>query len=412
TDRGITIAITQEIPGKGRMEAPNIETSLFGRVSLEKIAKGGKTVIAPEDLIDRAKMKELVAAEVEELRVRSVLTCQSRYGVCRLCYGRNMATGALVDIGEAVGIIAAQSIGEPGTQLTMRTFHTGGIAGEDITHGLPRVQELFEARTPKGRATIAKIAGRAEIHDEEAKRIVKVISDDGTVEDYAVSRRQRLQVDEGDLVEPGDQITEGSIDPDDILEVAGIRAVQLYLVGEVQQVYKSQGVPIHDKHIELIVRQMLRKVSVIEPGDTDMLPGDLEDRRIFEARNAETVASGKEPATARPILMGITKSSLATESWLSAASFQETTRVLTEAAIRGRSDALLGLKENVIIGKLIPAGTGMTRYSSVNVTPSEEVAEQLEMLRRQDEERRQREEAEAAERARFYQTEPEEADAF
>ncbi|HVE75250.1 MAG TPA: DNA-directed RNA polymerase subunit beta' [Actinomycetota bacterium] len=412
TERGITIQVTTEHPvTKERVEAGAIETKLFGRVALEKVTKDRKTLLEVNELIDRKKERELVDAGVDEVRVRSVLTCDSKYGVCAHCYGRNMAQGKLVDIGESVGIIAAQSIGEPGTQLTMRTFHTGGVAGEDITHGLPRVVELFEARTPKGRATVAKIAGRVEIHDEEAKRIVKVLGDDKE-EDYPVSRRQRLQVEEGDMVEPGDHITEGPIDPDDILEVAGIRAVQLYLVGEVQQVYRSQGVPIHDKHIELIVRQMLRKVSVIEPGDTDLLPGDLVERKIFEAINVEVTASGKEPATARPILMGITKSSLATESWLSAASFQETTRVLTEAAIRGKSDALLGLKENVIIGKLIPAGTGMTRYRSVEVAPSEEVAELLDILRKEDEERRAAEEAEMAARAQLYQPEEQEADVF
>ncbi|MDQ4148997.1 MAG: DNA-directed RNA polymerase subunit beta' [Actinomycetota bacterium] len=411
TEKGIDVPVTVET-GRGRVEAPNIETSLFGRVALQDHVENGQILLKAGELIDRPKERQLVAAGVDSVRMRSVLTCESKHGVCRLCYGRNMATGTLVDIGESVGIVAAQSIGEPGTQLTMRTFHTGGVAGEDITHGLPRVVELFEARTPKGRATVAKIAGRVEIHDEEAKRVVKVIGDDGREEQYAVSRRQRLQVDEGDVVEPGDQITEGSIDPDDILEVAGIRAVQLYLVREVQQVYKSQGVPIHDKHIELIVRQMLRKVSVIEPGDTELLPGDLVERKVFQAINEEVAAKGGEPATARPILMGITKSSLATESWLSAASFQETTRVLTEAAIRGKSDALLGLKENVIIGKLIPAGTGMTRYRSVKVVPSEEVSELLFMLRKQDEERRAQEEAEAAARAKYYDPDEEEAEVF
>jgi len=354
----------------------------------------GKVLLEPGVLIDRAKERELVAAGVGTVRVRSVLTCDSKYGVCGLCYGRNMGTGELVDIGEAVGIIAAQSIGEPGTQLTMRTFHTGGIAGEDITHGLPRVQELFEARVPKGRATVTRISGRVEIHDDDSiKRIVKVIGEDGREEEYPVSRRQRLRVDEGDVVQAGDQITEGSIDPHDKLEVQGIRDVQLYLVGEVQKVYKSQGVPIHDKHIELIVRQMLRKVSVIEPGTTDMLPGDLVERKVFEQANARVLEAGGEPASARPILMGITKSSLATESWLSAASFQETTRVLTEAAIRGKSDALLGLKENVIIGKLIPAGTGMTRYRSVQIKPSAEVSDLLAILKQEDEERRAAQEA-------------------
>ena len=403
TEKGIAIQVTVvNSENEMRTESPALDTKLFGRVLLDKVTKDRRTIAEAGDLVGRQKLHELVEAGVEEVRVRSVLTCESKYGVCANCYGRNMATGEFVDIGESVGIIAAQSIGEPGTQLTMRTFHTGGVAGEDITHGLPRVVELFEARTPKGRATVAKISGRIEIADEANKRIVRVVGEDENVEEYPVSRRQRLRVDEGSIVAPGDQITDGSIDPDDILEVAGIRAVQQYLVREVQQVYKPQGVPIHDKHIEIIVRQMLRKVSVIEPGDTEMLTGDLVDRKLFEAANDRVVQAGGEPATARPILMGITKASLATESWLSAASFQETTRVLTEAAIRGKSDSLLGLKENVIIGKLIPAGTGMTRYSSVQVKPSDEVAELLEMLRKEDEERIAQEELEAAERAAMY----------
>jgi len=403
TERGIPIPITVVHPVSGqRVEAPSLDTKLFGRTSLETVTSpDGEVIVAAGALIDRPVERKLAATGMDQIRVRSVLTCDAKYGVCQACYGRNMATGHQVDIGEAVGIIAAQSIGEPGTQLTMRTFHTGGVAGEDITHGLPRVVELFEARSPKGRATISKIAGRVEIEEAETKKIVKVIGEDGREEEYPVSRRQRLRVDDGDVVQPGDQITEGSIDPHDILEVAGIRAVQLYLVQEVQQVYKSQGVPINDKHIELIVRQMLRKVSVIEPGDTEFLPGDLVDRKAFELANTKVVAEGGEPATARPILMGITKSSLATESWLSAASFQETTRVLTDAAIKGKSDSLLGLKENVIIGKLIPAGTGMTRYRSIEVTPAAEVAQLLELLRREDEERRAQQEAEMANRPAF-----------
>ncbi|MEA2589669.1 MAG: DNA-directed polymerase subunit beta, partial [Actinomycetota bacterium] len=403
TERGIPIPITVVHPVSGqRVEAASLDTKLFGRTSLETVTSpDGEVIVAAGALIDRPVERKLAATGMDQIRVRSVLTCDAKYGVCQACYGRNMATGHQVDIGEAVGIIAAQSIGEPGTQLTMRTFHTGGVAGEDITHGLPRVVELFEARSPKGRATISKIAGRVEIEEAETKKIVKVIGEDGREEEYPVSRRQRLRVDDGDVVHPGDQITEGSIDPHDILEVAGIRAVQLYLVQEVQQVYKSQGVPINDKHIELIVRQMLRKVSVIEPGDTEFLPGDLVDRKAFELANTRVVAEGGEPATARPILMGITKSSLATESWLSAASFQETTRVLTDAAIKGKSDSLLGLKENVIIGKLIPAGTGMTRYRSIEVTPAAEVAQLLELLRREDEERRAQQEAEMANRPAF-----------
>jgi DNA-directed RNA polymerase subunit beta' len=292
-----------------------------------------------------------------------------------MCYGTSLATGHLAEMGEAVGIIAAQSIGEPGTQLTMRTFHTGGVAGEDITHGLPRVVELFEARTPKGKAEIASASGRIEIHEDERNRSIELVPDDGSESiTYKVSRRARLRVRDGDTVAAGDSLTEGSRDPDEVLDILGTREVQVYLVAEVQSVYRSQGVPIHDKHIELIVRQMLRKVNVIEPGDTEFLPGELIEARAFAETNESVVANGGEAATARPILMGITKASLATESWLSAASFQETTRVLTEAAIRGKSDSLLGLKENVIIGKLIPAGTGMSRYRSVRVMTTGEGA--------------------------------------
>ncbi|MGH2707155.1 MAG: DNA-directed RNA polymerase subunit beta', partial [Actinomycetota bacterium] len=395
TERGIPIQITSLHPlSKQRLEASSLDTSLFGRVLLDGVSKDGEVLFEPGELMDRARVRRLVEVGVEHVQVRSVLTCESKYGICQLCYGRNMATGALVDVGEAVGIIAAQSIGEPGTQLTMRTFHTGGVAaGEDITHGLPRVQELFEARTPKGRATVAKMSGRVEIADEDAKRVVRIVSEDGREEEYPVSRRHRLKVESGDVIASGDRITEGSVDPHDTLEVSGIRAVQLYLVGEVQQVYKSQGVPIHDKHIELIVRQMLRKVSVIDAGDTDLLPGDLLDRKIYDGINARVLNEGGKAASARPILMGITKSALATESWLSAASFQETTRVLTDAAIKGKSDPLLGLKENVIIGKLIPAGTGMSRYRSVQVVPAPEVVDLLELLRQEDTERRVAEEA-------------------
>jgi len=289
--------------------------------------------------------------------------------VCRMCYGWSLASGRLVDIGESVGIVAAQSIGEPGTQLTMRTFHTGGVAGEDITHGLPRVVELFEARRPKGEALITELPGTVTIEDDEEKkeRRITVTSDDGEQVQYKVSFRARLTVGDGDKVEVGQQLTEGSVNPHEKLRIEGVQALQRHLVEEVQQVYRSQGVTIHDKHIELIVRQMLRKVQVIEPGDTEFLPGDLVDRRRFEAANRDAVENGNTPASARPQLLGITKASLATDSWLSAASFQETTRVLTEAAIGAKSDQLLGLKENVIIGKLIPAGTGMGRYRNVQV---------------------------------------------
>ena len=306
------------------------------------------------------------------VKVRTVLNCEARNGVCGTCYGRALAEGRSVQIGEAVGIIAAQSIGEPGTQLTMRTFHTGGVAGEDITHGLPRVVELFEARTPKGKAEIAHLSGTLSVEETE-KGLVLTIDGGGEDNSYAVtvSRRARLRVHDGDTVRVGQQLTDGSIDPHEMLEVLGARETQRLLVREVQEVYRSQGVSIHDKHIELIVRQMLRRVNIIEPGDTQFLPGELVDRQRFTEENRKVVDGGGEPANGRQILMGITKASLATESWLSAASFQETTRVLTEAAIEGKSDGLLGLKENVIIGKLIPAGTGMRQYRTVRPLPTE-----------------------------------------
>ena len=294
------------------------------------------------------------------MRIRSVLTCDSKVGTCALCYGRSLATGKLVDIGEAVGIIAAQSIGEPGTQLTMRTFHTGGVAGDDITQGLPRVVELFEARTPKGVAPIAEATGRVTIEDTDKTRQIMLTPDDGSEEHaYPVSKRARLLITDGQHVEVGAQLTVGSIDPKQVLRILGPRAVQMHLVDEVQNVYRQQGVSIHDKHIEVIVRQMLRRITIIESGDADLLPGELAERGRFEDENRRVVAEGGRPASGRPELMGITKASLATESWLSAASFQETTRVLTEAAMNAKSDPLLGLKENVILGKLIPAGTGL-----------------------------------------------------
>jgi DNA-directed RNA polymerase subunit beta' len=308
---------------------------------------------------------------VSRVRVRSVLTCDSLSGVCAACYGMMLATGKLVDQGEAVGIIAAQSIGEPGTQLTMRTFHTGGIAGEDITHGLPRVVELFEARTPKGAAIMAESSGVVRLgENEKGERVLTIVADDGTEEEHVVMRRTHLfpGIADGVEVVAGQQLTGDSktpLDPKKILEVKGIRETQQYLSDEVQKVYREQGVSIHDKHVEVIVRQMLRRVGVSESGDSTYLPGQKADAREFADTNRRLVAEGKQPAEGRPELMGITKASLATDSWLSAASFQETTRVLTEAAIEGRRDGLHGLKENVIIGKLIPAGTGMPRYRDI-----------------------------------------------
>jgi DNA-directed RNA polymerase subunit beta' len=297
-----------------------------------------------------------------------------------MCYGRNLATMAMVDIGEAVGIIAAQSIGEPGTQLTMRTFHTGGVAGADITHGLPRVVEIFEARNPKGAARLAEVPGRVEI--ESTDRGYRVLIHQDGVDDkgeplqpkeYAFPRRSRLLVTDGQMVEPGDALNDGSLSPSELLELKGPTATELYLVGEVQKVYKSQGVDIHDKHVELIVRQMLKKVRVDNSGETTLLPGQLADRSLVNRENARASAEDKEEATYDPLILGITKASLATESWLSAASFQETTKVLTDAAIEGKTDRLVGLKENVIIGKLIPAATGLKRYRTIEIKPAEKV---------------------------------------
>jgi DNA-directed RNA polymerase subunit beta' len=292
-----------------------------------------------------------------------------------------------VDVGEAVGIIAAQSIGEPGTQLTMRTFHTGGVAGDDITHGLPRVVELFEARVPKGKAPISEVAGRVRIEETDKSRKILIVPDDGSDEIVydKVSRRLRLRVQDGDHVEVGEQLTDGVTDPHEVLRILGPRAVQLHLVNEVQNVYRSQGQPIHDKHIEVIVRQMLRRVTIIDSGATEFLPGSLTERAQFESENRRVVSEGAEPASGRPVLMGITKASLATDSWLSAASFQETTRVLTDAAIQAKSDSLLGLKENVIIGKLIPAGTGINRYRNIRVEPTEEARAQVYSMTSYDE---------------------------
>jgi DNA-directed RNA polymerase subunit beta' len=303
------------------------------------------------------------------VKIRSVLTCQAKYGVCAACYGRNLATGKRVDIGEAVGIIAAQSIGEPGTQLTLRTFHTGGVATEDIITGLPRVEEIFEARKPKGQATITEVAGTVRIGEEKNKRIVIVTDSKGDEHTYDVPYGTHLAAFEGASVNPGDQLNEGSVNPHDILRIKGETALQNYLVQEVQKVYRSQGVDINDKHIEVIVRSMLRKVKITDGGDTRMLPGQLIEAAVFHEENDKMDKEGKNKATADPVLLGVTKASLATESFLSAASFQETTRVLTDAAIKGKHDPLLGLKENVIIGKLIPAGTGMSRYRNIQIDP-------------------------------------------
>ncbi|CAB4696469.1 unannotated protein [freshwater metagenome] len=376
TERGLPKVIGERRPDGTVVKHENAETAAYARTAASDIAhpeSGEVLATAGEDLGD-VKIGELVAAGIIEVKVRSVLTCDAKTGTCAKCYGRSLATGKLVDIGEAVGIIAAQSIGEPGTQLTMRTFHTGGVASaDDITQGLPRVVELFEARSPKGLSPISEAAGRVEIDESDKARKIVITPDDGSeVKEYAVSRRSRLLVGDGDHIEVGQMLTVGTPDPKEVLRILGVRRTQQHLVDEVQQVYRSQGVSIHDKHIEIIVRQMLRRVTVIESGDTNLLPSDLVDRVKFEEENRRVVSEGGKPASGRPELMGITKASLATESWLSAASFQETTRVLTDAAIHGRSDSLRGLKENVIIGKLIPAGTGLERYRNIRVEPTEE----------------------------------------
>ena len=379
TRKGLTKRIFSWIEaGDELIKEPSeiLGTTVFGTTLARDAidAEGNLVIEAGTDLGD-AEIQSAIDAGIEEITVRSVLTCDSNVGTCAACYGRSLATGKRVDIGEAVGIIAAQSIGEPGTQLTMRTFHTGGAAGAaDITQGLPRVQELFEARTPKGEAAVAEAAGTLKIEDDaDGKRLV-ITRDDGE-EDVIVpvSRRQRLLVTDGDHVEPGQALTEGPVDPKKVLRLRSVAATQRHLVEEVQEVYRSQGVDIHSKHIEVIVRQMLRRVTVLDSGDTRLLQGDLVDVMHYRAENRRVMAEGGKTATGRTELMGITKASLATDSWLSAASFQETTRVLTEAAMNGKSDPLLGLKENVILGKLIPAGTGLARYSDIEVEPTEEV---------------------------------------
>ncbi len=373
TDRGLTLKIAALDSTGALVRDDHVETSMFGRNLSEDAVQNGKVILsAGTDLGDK-NINTLVEAGIAEVKIRSVLTCDSKVGQCAMCYGRSMASGKLVDVGEAVGIIAAQSIGEPGTQLTMRTFHTGGIAGDDITHGLPRIVELFEARTPKGVAPIAETAGVVSfLEDAKGKKIIVTPEDGSEAIAYPITRRQKLKVEDGMRVSVGQQMVVGAIDPKQVLRILGPRQTQVHLVNEIQEVYRSQGVSIHDKHIEIIVRQMLKRITVLEPGDADLLPGELVERGRFETENRRVVSTGGKAASGRPELMGITKASLATESWLSAASFQETTKVLTDAALSEKSDPLLGLKENVIIGKLIPAGTGLARYRNVRVEPTEE----------------------------------------
>lgn len=356
----------------------SLEERIIGRYAAEDVLdpKDGNVLVQRNSLISIKTAGLIKAAGIRKVKIRSILTCHSEFGVCVKCYGANLASAQPVDVGEAVGIIAAQSIGEPGTQLTMRTFHTGGVAGEDITQGLPRVEELFEARKPKGLAIVSEIGGIVSINESRKKREVIITSTDNDSRIYQIPYGSRLKVSDGERIESGDELTEGSVNPHDILKIKGVEGVQAYLLQEVQKVYRLQGVDINDKHIEVIVRQMMKKIKVEDQGDTDLIPGALVDQFGFESENARMTEAGKNPATGKTTLLGITKASLATDSFLSAASFQETTRVLTEAAIKGKIDPLVGLKENVIIGKLIPAGTGMNRYKNIDVYADEPVLEE------------------------------------
>ena len=352
---------------------------LEGRTTTEAIInpETGEFIIGENEMISAAKAKQIVAAGIKEVKIRSVVKCRSKIGVCAKCYGHNLSNGTPVNVGEAVGIIAAQSIGEPGTQLTMRTFHAGGVAGDDITQGLPRVEELFEARRPKGVAIISEISGRVRITEVANKREIIVMNEEtGESATYMIPFGSRIKVRDEQEINAGDPLTEGSLNPHDILAILGATAVQNYFIQEVQRVYRLQGVDINDKHIEVIVRQMMHKVKVESAGDTGLLTGSLISIYELEDINNKVISEGGEPAEFSIQLMGITKAALATESFLSAASFQETTRVLTDAAIKGKKDPLIGLKENVIIGKLIPAGTGIGQYNEIEVYPTFQAAEE------------------------------------
>ncbi|MED4128947.1 MULTISPECIES: DNA-directed RNA polymerase subunit beta' [Shouchella] len=376
TDRGLEVAAIKE----GTETIENLYDRLVGRVAFKSVRhpETEEVLIRRGELMTEDISKQIVDAGVEAVTIRSVFTCNTRHGVCKACYGRNLATGSDVEVGEAVGIIAAQSIGEPGTQLTMRTFHTGGVAGDDITQGLPRIQELFEARNPKGQATITEIDGDViDVKDGDKREVT--IQNALETKNYAIPYGSRLKVVPGDKVVAGQTLTEGSIDPKELLKVTGMGGVQEYLLREVQKVYRLQGVEIGDKHVEVMVRQMLRKIRVVDAGDTGVLPGSLIEIQKFNDANSKVLVSNDRPATGRPVLLGITKASLETDSFLSAASFQETTRVLTDAAIKGKRDELLGLKENVIIGKLVPAGTGLNRYKNLGIhSAHDEKAEKTE----------------------------------
>ena len=390
----------KEIPGMyvkafmdGNEEIESLQERITGRFSCEDLKdKDGNIIVKANHMITPKRAERVMKKAVDEngepldtVKIRTILTCKCKNGVCAKCYGANMATGEAVQVGEAVGIIAAQSIGEPGTQLTMRTFHTGGVAGDDITQGLPRVEELFEARKPKGLAIITEFAGTATISDTKKKREIIVTNDQtGESKAYLIPYGSRIKIQDGVYLEAGDELTEGSVNPHDILKIKGLRAVQDYMIQEVQRVYRLQGVEINDKHIEVIVRQMLKKIRIEERGDTEFLPGTMVDVLEFNEVNEQMEAEGKEPATGEQIMLGITKASLATEYFLSAASFQETTKVLTEAAIKGKVDHLIGLKENVIIGKHIPAGTGMKKYRDVQLNTELEAEEEAEELDESD----------------------------
>ena len=378
----------KEIPGMyvkaftdGKEEIESLQERITGRFSCETIRnKNGEILVKANHMITPRRAARIMSEGVDEngkpfeqIKIRTILNCKSHVGVCAKCYGSNMATGEPVQVGETVGIIAAQSIGEPGTQLTMRTFHNGGVAGGDITQGLPRVEELFEARKPKGLAIITEIAGVATLKDTKKKReIIVTNSETGESKTYLIPYGSRIKVQDGAYLDAGDELTEGSVNPHDILRIKGVNAVQDYMLREVQRVYRLQGVEINDKHIEVIVRQMMKKIRIEDNGDTELLPGTMVDILDFEDINEEMIAQGKQPAEGKQVMLGITKASLATNSFLSAASFQETTKVLTEAAIKGKVDPLIGLKENVIIGKLIPAGTGMKRYRNVKLDTGED----------------------------------------
>ena len=370
SDRGLTISAIRE----GNEMIETLEERMIGRYAQRSVKDPvtGEVYVGHNELITEDIARKIIDAGIEEVTIRSAFTCDTKHGVCKHCYGRNLATGSEVEVGEAVGTIAAQSIGEPGTQLTMRTFHTGGVAGDDITQGLPRIQEIFEARNPKGGATITEVTGEVVSIDENAGSRTKDITIKGATDTrtYTVPFTARLNVEEGQTIHRGEPLTSGSIDPKELLRVRDVLSVENYLLREVQKVYRMQGVEIGDKHVEVMVRQMLRKVRVMDPGSTEILPGTLLDIADFTERNRSAIMNGEVPATARPVLLGITKASLETNSFLSAASFQETTRVLTDASIRGKKDHLLGLKENVIIGKIIPAGTGMARYRNMETSTS------------------------------------------